>query len=347
MENDSLVKEITERVIAETQKQILADVKEAVARFDIKSAINEQVKQHLSSSVQNMTFPDRSIPSTAISFKDFKFSGDVVKGGIVENFGSTGIEDLATKIQMTLLDHAVTFESSLMAPTAVIKGKLTVEGDLVVLGNIDKESSIVNTVADVAVDKIRNNSDLLNIHSDIILSNISNSGLDLNKITQDGKDIISGNRLGYHITDSNLQRVGSLRDLQTQGETLLSDTLYVTTRRVGINSIDPSAALAVWDEEVEIVTSKYSKDTGYIGTQRLQALVLGSNNKDNIVLNTDGSVEVENIRIGNVPMSSATAAPNYNAITGTIVWNENPGHGGAVGWICLGGTQWAKFGIIQ
>ena len=37
----------------------------------------------------------------------------------------------------------------------------------------------------------------------------------------------------------------------------------------------------------------------------------------------------------------------YNAITGTIVWNENPAQGGPVGWICLGGTRWAKFGIIE
>jgi hypothetical protein len=46
-------------------------------------------------------------------------------------------------------------------------------------------------------------------------------------------------------------------------------------------------------------------------------------------------------------MSSATAIPNYNAITGTLVWNESPGSGSAVGWVCLGGTRWAKFGIIE
>ena len=64
-------------------------------------------------------------------------------------------------------------------------------------------------------------------------------------------------------------------------------------------------------------------------------------------IESDGSVEVENLRVGNVPMSSATAIPNYQDITGTIVWNENPGNGSAVGWICLGGTKWAKFGMIE
>ena len=78
-----------------------------------------------------------------------------------------------------------------------------------------------------------------------------------------------------------------------------------------------------------------------------QRLVLGANNKDNLILDTDGSVEIENLRVGNTPMSSATAIPDYNAITGTIVWNENPGIGGAVGWICLGDARWAKFGKIE
>jgi hypothetical protein len=180
-----------------------------------------------------------------------------------------------------------------------------------------------------------------------MLASIGQKGIDLKRITQDGREIINGNQLGYHITDSNLQRVGMLRDLQTQGEALLSDTLYVTGKRVGINTIEPSAVFVVWDEEVELVITKHSQDTGYVGMPRFQRLVLGANNKDNLILDTDGSVEIENLRVGNTPMSSATAIPDYNAITGTIVWNENPAQGGPVGWICLGGARWAKFGIIE
>jgi hypothetical protein len=138
-----------------------------------------------------------------------------------------------------------------------------------------------------------------------------------------------------------------VNDLQTSGENLLVDTLYITSKRVGINTIEPSWALSIWDEEVELAFSKRSQDTAYINTPRNQTLVLGSNNRQNLVLNPDGSVDIDNLRVGNVPMSSATAIPNYNSITGTIVWNESPGPGGAVGWVCLGGTRWAKFGIIE
>ena len=327
--------------------QITAEVARRVAVMDIGPIIQGIVENKINNLVQTGAFGKESIDHSSINFKGFKFSGDVVKGGIIENFSSTGIDDRSTQVQMTLMDQAVAFEKAIWTPSATIKGKLTVEGDLVVLGDIDSNSPAANTLANMAVGKIKSDTELLELHSDAMLASIGQKGIDLKRITQDGREIINGNQLGYHITDSNLQRVGMLRDLQTQGEALLSDTLYVTGKRVGINTIEPSAVFVVWDEEVELVITKHSSDTGYIGMPRFQRLVLGANNKDNLILDTDGSVEIENLRVGNTPMSSATAIPDYNAITGTIVWNENPAQGGPVGWICLGGTRWAKFGIIE
>ena len=328
-------------------EQITAEVARRVAVMDIGPIIQGIVENKISNLVQTGAFGKESIDHSSINFKGFKFSGDVVKGGIIENFGSTGIDDRSTQVQMTLMDQAVAFEKAVWTPSAIIKGKLTVEGDLVVLGDIDSNSPAANTLANMAVEKIKADTELLELHSEAMLTSIGQKGIDLKRITQDGREIVNGNQLGYQITDSNLQRVGMLRDLQTQGEALLSDTLYVTGKRVGINTIEPSAVFVVWDEEVELVVTKHSSDTGYIGMPRFQRLVLGANNKDNLILDTDGSVEIENLRVGNTPMSSATAIPDYNAITGTIVWNENPAQGGPVGWICLGGTRWAKFGIIE
>ena len=329
--NDQIAKEITRRV----------------AQTDFNTTIASIVEGKINSLVQTGAFGRASIDHSSINFQGFKFSGDMVDGGIIKNFGSTGIDDRASQVQMTLLDQAVAFEKAIWSPSAIIKGKLTVEGDLVVLGDIDSTSKAANTLADMAVEKIKADTELLELHSDAMLASIGKKGIDLKRITQDGREIINGNQLGYHITDSNLQRVGMLRDLQTQGEAVLSNTLYVTGKRVGINTIEPSAVFVVWDEEVELVITKHSSDTGYIGMPRFQRLVLGANNKDNLILDTDGSVEIENLRVGNTPMSSATAIPDYNAITGTIVWNENPAQGGPVGWICLGATRWAKFGIIE
>lgn len=342
-----ITNQLSSSLTKSANEQITAEVTRRAAAMDLGPIIQGIVENKINNLVQTGAFGKESIDHTSINFKGFKFSGDVIKGGIIENFGSTGIDDRATQVQMTLLDQAVAFERAVWAPTAIIKGQLTVEGDLVVLGDIDSTGPAANTLANLAVEKIKSDTELLNLHTETILAGIGQSGIDLKRITQDGREIINGNQLGYHITDSNLQRVGMLRDLQTQGEAVLSDTLYITSRRVGINTLEPSATFVVWDEEVELVVAKHSKDTGYIGTPRHQRLVLGANNNSNLVLDTDGSVEIENLRVGNTPMSSAAAIPDYNAITGTIVWNENPAQGGPVGWICLGDARWAKFGTIE
>jgi hypothetical protein len=149
------------------------------------------------------------------------------------------------------------------------------------------------------------------------------------------------------MVNSNLQTVGTLKELQVSGESLLSQTLYVTAKRVGVNTIEPSAALAIWDDEVEIVVSKRQKDTGSIGTPRQQKLILSANNKDNITLETDGSARINDLRTGSMKFTSASAPPNYLSEKGHVVWNENPSVGGPLGWICLGAANWGNFGIID
>ena len=110
--------------------------------------------------------------------------------------------------------------------------------------------------------------------------------------------------------------------------------------------MSPERVLDIWDQEVQIVASKRLKDVGFFGTLRSQKLILSSNNKDNIVLNPDGSIAVSQINIGKISHSSATARPSDNKPIGHIVWNDAPNIGSAIGWISLGGARWAKFGII-
>jgi hypothetical protein len=350
---DGLVKQLTTQIeaglAAAANKQITDDITRKLAQLDITAAISNLVEKKLGALVELGNFPESSIHHTSVNFKDFKISGSQVKSGIVENFSSTGIEDRATKVTLTLLDRASVFENTVFAPKLEVKGDLTVDGMLTLKGDIATNSPAFATIISHSTNKVKEelNEELFQGFSNTIHKNLVEQGLDLDRITQGGREVIKGPQLGYHITDSNLQRLGVVVDLQTKGENLLSDTLYVTGRRVGINTIDPSAPLAVWDEEVELIVAKRKQDTGYIGTTRHQRVILGSNNKENITLNTDGTVEVEQLSIGNVPMSSASTTPNYEGITGQIVWNESPSLGGCVGWICLGATRWAKFGKIE
>lgn len=325
------------------------ELKKQLATIDLNLIVNEIVKSKIADIIRLHSFPEKSIAHTAINFQGFSLSGDNIDSGIIQNFGSTGIEDRASFVQMTLMDHAVAFEGPIFAPTAEIKGDLTISGALKLNGTILETSpgftQLVDTISGAVVDKLDAN--LFTGFSDIVFAKMQETGIDLNRITQDGKEVVKGQQLGYHIVDSNLQRVGVVKDLQTSGENLLSETLYVTQRRVGVNTMEPSSALAVWDEEVELVVAKRRQDTGYIGTARKQDLILGSNNKENIVLDAEGNTHIEHLVIGRVAMTSSATIPNYAGELAQIVYNESPGPGSPIGWVCVGGSRWAKFGMIE
>ena len=343
-----LTDQIQKTLAQEANTQINSYITQRLAQVDLNDLISSLIGNKLANMLDSRNFPPQSIPQSAIDFNGLTLTGDHIKGGIVEKFGSTGIEDLSTRVQMTLMDQATAFEGPVWAPEIKVKGDVSIAGKLSV-EEIDNTTPAFTQFIEAASVEVKNKLDteLFTNYSDIIFNKIKTEGLELDRITQGGRDVVKGNQLGYHIVDTNIQRVGMIRDLQTQGEAYLSSTLYTTDGRVGVNTMDPSAVLSIWDEEVEINISKRSQNTGIINTPRYQTLVLGANGNNNLTLNPDGSVEVDSISIGSVLMSSAITIPNYSGITGQIVWNQAPAPGGAIGWVCLGGHLWAKFGTIE
>jgi hypothetical protein len=184
-------------------------------------------------------------------------------------------------------------------------------------------------------------------YADMVFTQVKENGLDLNKITLNGTDIVDGNTLSNSILNSNLQKVGQLKELQVSGETLLSGSLYTTVQRVGVNTIEPAQALSIWDQEVEIGIGKQSNNTGVIGTPRSQTLILSTNGKNNITLTPDGAASVTQLNIGTVSITSSDMPPGDDRPKGTIVFNSSPNLGGPLGWVSLGDARWANFGIID
>jgi len=343
-----LTDQIQKTLAQEANTQINSYITQKLAQVDLNDLISSLIGNKLANMLDSRNFPPQSIPQSAIDFNGLTLTGDHIKAGIIERFGSTGIEDLATRVQMTLMDKATAFEGPVWAPEIKVKGDVSIAGKLSV-GEIDQTTPAFAQFIEASSQavKAKLDTDLFASYSDIIFSKIQKDGLELDRITQGGREIVKGNQLGYHIVDTNIQRVGMIRDLQTQGEAYLSSTLYTTGGRVGVNTMDPSAVLSIWDEEVEINIGKRSQDTGIINTPRHQTLVLGANGNNNLTLNPDGSVEVDSISIGSVLMSSAITIPNYSGITGQIVWNQAPAPGSAIGWVCVGGHLWAKFGTVE
>ena len=354
---NAVEKELTSRVAAMTQN--LSDQINATALKTTQESINQQLntidftalfQATILGAIQSksLAFPDASIPGSAIVVNDLRLTGDNINSGIVTNFGSTGIDDKATACQVTIMDDVTVVENNLLTKDLTVKGTTTIEGDLNVTGVMHETSPMFRQFVVAATNNVRTSLDksLFDTYSATVFDKIRTNGLDLTKITLNGQTVVDGGMLSNSITISNLQKVGVLNELQVLGESLLGETLYVTKNRVGINTIEPTQTLTLWDQEVEFGISKQSKDTAVMGMPRKQTLIISSNGKTNLSILPDGTVSADTIRIGTVTLTSGSTPSNDQPI-GTIVFNANPTMGGPLGWVSLGKARWANFGLVD
>lgn len=304
-----------------------------VSKINVAPIIETTLKSYLS----KMRFPDESISSDAIDFADLKLSGDHIVGGIIQNFSSTGIDDKATQCQLTILDSHVIVERPILTTGVQVQGNVKVENAINV--------GIVN--ATHFNEKSEGFAQIVDFVEERTLQNILDNGVLAPKLVCEGVELINKTALASTILTSNLRKVGTLEELQTRGETLFDNTLFVNNKRVGINTLEPTYALTVWDGEVEVAINKVNQTRAYIGTHRPTSVTLGANGKENISLDADGSVTINDLRIGALPISTASALPSWPGRAGEIVFNDSPRIGVPIGWVCLDGHRWANFGLIQ
>jgi hypothetical protein len=340
---------ITAGLNERANRMVLEFVAQQVNQVDVPILVRDYVLKQMTGNQANTFFPENSIPGSAIAIDSLRLTGDNVSGGVIKSFASTGIDDQASVCQMTVMDQGTVFESTLYAPRMDVRGDLTVDGQLIIRGGMDSTSGAFESIVSQTAARVQETigPNLLDRHQDRVFEKIRTEGVELGKLTIGGREIFNGRMMTAAIVDSQLETVGVLRDLQTQGETLLCGTLYTTQSRVGINTMDPATALSIWEEEVELGIGKQQKDTARIATRREQRLVLGSNGKDNLIVLPDGSVQANRMTIGNVTLTSSPTPPSNDAPRGSIVLNENPNVGGPMGWVSLGNAAWANFGIID
>lgn len=312
--------------------QLEQAAKEHVADVNVTPIIEQTLKTYLA----KMRFPEESIASEAIDFSELKLSGDHIEGGIIKNFSSIGIDDKASQCQLTILDSHVIVERPILTTGVQVQGNVKVENainvDTVNAAHFKEDSQGFKQLVEFIQKKT--------------LDNIATNGSIAPSLKWNDKELINEKELTASILISNLRKVGTLEELQTRGETLLDNTLFVNNKRVGINTLEPTYALTVWDGEVEVAINKVNKTRAYIGTHRPIAVTLGASGKENISLDPDGSVTINDLRLGALPISTASALPNWPGRAGEIVFNDSPRIGVPIGWVCLDGHRWANFGLI-
>jgi len=259
-----------------------------------------------------------------------------------------GIDDKSTVTELTVMNGAVVVEHDFVATTiqaveSLTTSTLSVHGDLVVKGDVNTDARAWDNLKTAIGNKVFKDF-TINVKETLIeevLDTAKNNGIDFAQVKINGNFLVNNNELSASITDSCLQSVGNLRELTVFGEADFNNTVFVANKRLGINTREPSSALSVWDEEIEIAVGKRKERTGFIGTNRKQHLEIGVNGKGNITIKDDGLVVIDQLQVGKQRISHGSDVPGYSGSKGDIVFNINVGPKNPVfAWMCVGGFNW-------
>lgn len=336
------------KLVIAIETQIIQDMRDKISALDVNTLVQQQVSGIVNSRLDRLNFPVHSIPGSAVHPESLTVSANNITPGRIAHFESTGIQDKATDCQVTIMDVATVFENKLVSRDLEIAGDAVFTGNVRIENELPETSKLFNQILQAVLGRIKSeySDGTYDNFVDRVISKLNTDGIDAPMVKVGGSPLIEQDGLATSIVNSNLQRVGALRELQVVGETLLDETLYVSNKRLGLNTLEPERTLDIWDQEVQIVAGKRSKDVAYIGTSRPQALILGAANRDQLTVNPDGTVSIARLNMGRLSHSSAAVQPTDNRPQGHIVWNENPQVGSAIGWVSLGGARWARFGTI-
>ncbi len=264
-----------------------------------------------------------------------------------------GVDQKSTNVQLTISDGYVVNENEFITnelhviQNGTFDRNLVVTGDLIVKGRVNTDnqswSELKDTITSAALKSI-NESQYNEISKQVtenVLKYAKEGGIDFNEISVNGSLLVKDATLSDSITESKLQSVGNLRQLEVTGEVSLNkNTLNVLNRRIGINTATPTMAVDIWDDEVELVLGKMSENTGFIGLGRKGTLCIGVNQDDAITVSDDGQTIIKKLKIGRNNISWGKEVPGYQGQKGDIVFNMNPGADSAFAWQCLGAFNW-------
>jgi hypothetical protein len=168
--------------------------------------------------------------------------------------------------------------------------------------------------------------------------------------------VLSTNTLGDTVTESNLQKLGLLRELQVAGDAAVTRTL--STSKISIGNFSVTDHTLAGYADIKVVRNETNELTignnivlgnadNYSRTISMYGQVaVGVANPDaGVALTVAGSVSFENkkFKVGNGIPTQGTYSK------GDIVWNDDPKATDYIGWVCVtpgSPGRWLPFGAI-
>jgi hypothetical protein len=315
------------------EQEVRSKAAHAVAKIDLATEIGKQLEQTINNKLKAIALPEKAIKHSSINWDGFELSANALAEGTIQNFNSTGIQDAATQVELTVVDGSVIVENSLVARNVVIKEKVVAEelvvGDLKINRQLIMNESI--------------NKQFVSLIKDNITTELSKRKIDIaaSPIYLNDKEVLNENTLGSNIINSNLRKLGRLTELNVGGIAQFNDTLLVTdVGKIGINTSEPEGVLTLWDDDSELTIKRYKKKNMYIGTMRDTDLSIGTNGNVNLLLRKDGTVEMNNIQLNGLKISVSNKIPTGVGTPGELVIMDNAGENEPWAYRCLGNDRW-------
>lgn len=267
------------------------------------------------------TFEQQEITNIAVSqlaLNPGDLSGDLIAGGQIKDFSSTGIWDKATGVSLIVENGCITVDR---IKVNTLENNLTVRGDVKIYGVLD--AGTIRTTEIIANQRYEkqflefanpkgspvgtgllwsgegNNKQLIyNVNPDRFFSS---ENIDLSNgrsFMIEGQAVVNYNSLGKGVVESNLQTLGVLRSLNVGGTINFGDVVHFNpvSERFSIGTSDGSGILTVYDNvnDVELIVTGNRDSQGVIGTYSTKDLVLVSDNQARITVGALGDITLGN-----------------------------------------------------
>jgi hypothetical protein len=315
------------------EKEVKTMVANAVSRTDLATEVGKKIAEYVDVKMKAAALPEGMISHRAINWVDFDPFSTILNQKTFQNFASTGIQDVADEIELTVADQVVVIEHTLIARNAEVKE------------NFAANDMLVNTITikDQLVMNENINKQFVSLIKDTFHREMTARKIDVveNPIYANGKEVLTDNTLGPSIINSNLRKLGRLTELNVAGLAQFNDTLIVTdTGKIGINTTEPEGALTIWDDDSELTIRRHKKKNMYVGTMRDTDLSLGVNGDIKLAIKRDGTVEMNHIELGGIRISTASSVPGGHGKPGELVLMSNAGEDEPWAYRCIGGNRW-------
>lgn len=259
----------------------------------------------------------KNIRPEQLDIKKGELSGDLISGGLISNFASTGISDKSTVTSLIVKDGIIEVDK---VQTKEIPNDLLVSGNLEVAG----ELKVKKLVADEIFSEQKYDKQYIEFYPTeqtnttigsgfiwkeetgtkmfVLRANptrfFSSEGIDLHSTKSyhiDGIEVLNRTTLGRSIKKSSLREVGTLETLTVTGDTTLGDFLHIKTDllRIGINTDQPAGILTLTDFEGDVLLNlEVENGRGKIGTYNNRPLDLTAGDQALLTLEPKGVISI-------------------------------------------------------